>query len=118
MRVKTYGEVIEAYRVHEESKSIGPDGRPCSKKSRGLLGRRDVSMLGPTKHIGKESNKLDERLRAELLQEELFLNTYEDRTCGCGCSEPVTGRHQYASDSHKQAAYRSRIRARGLGECT
>jgi len=66
VRVKTYGEVIEAYRVHEEAKSVGPDGQPCGKKTRGLLGRRSVAMLNGGKHIGKESNRLEERMNEEL----------------------------------------------------
>ncbi len=108
VRVKTYGEVIEAYRVHEEAKSVGPDGEPCGKKTRGLLGRRDVSMLTVPKYVGKETNKLEERMREEVAREDAFLNVYEDRLCACECGEPVTGRQRYVDSAHKQRAYRLR----------
>ncbi len=62
VRVKTYGDVLAAYRVHPEPKSLGADGKPCGRHTRGLLNRRFVAttadLIG---YIGKESNKLDDR---------------------------------------------------------
>jgi hypothetical protein len=48
-------------------------------------------MLAGPKHIGKESNKLEERMREELEGEESFLNVYDGRKCRCGCNHRVTG---------------------------
>jgi hypothetical protein len=75
VRVQTYGEVIEGYRVHEESKSVGHDGEQCGKGTRGLLSRRHVFMLGKPSHVGKESNRLDERMREGLDDEAEHLNS-------------------------------------------
>jgi hypothetical protein len=38
--VKTYRSVLADYRTHPEAKSLGPDGEPCGKQTRGLLTRR------------------------------------------------------------------------------
>jgi hypothetical protein len=106
--VKAYGEIIEAYRVHEETKSVGPDREPCTKRTRGLLGRRDVSVLGTAKHVGKESNKLEERMREELDGGQAILNVYEERICACGCGVRVVGRSNYVDRAHKQRGWRVR----------
>ena len=57
--VKTYRDVLDAYLFHPESKSMGPDGKPCGRATRGVLDRRPVTCLGIA-YIGKESNKLEE----------------------------------------------------------
>ncbi len=77
VRVKTFGEVVEEYGVHEEAKSIGPDGELCRKKTRGLLGRRTVAMLGKPKDIGKESNRLEERMTDQVDGEADYMNILE-----------------------------------------
>ena len=58
-RLTTYGEIIEAYAVHQESKSAGSNGEPSSKGYRGLLRRRHV-IIESMHHIGKESNRLED----------------------------------------------------------
>lgn len=58
-RVQSFGEVIARYRMHPEAKSLGPVGRPCGKRTVGLLQRRPVT-LGELVHIGKETNRLEE----------------------------------------------------------
>jgi hypothetical protein len=58
-RLKTYSDVIRAYRFHPEFKSDAPDGGPCGRKTRGLLARTHVEAIGFV-YIGKESNKLEE----------------------------------------------------------
>jgi hypothetical protein len=58
-RVKTFGEVARAYRVHPEPKSLGPDDKPCWRATVGLLRRRPV-IATRVVHIGKESNELEE----------------------------------------------------------
>jgi len=60
-RVQTYRDVLAAFRTHPEAKSAGPDGRPCDRRTIGLLQRRVVrSLLELTAHVGKESNRLEE----------------------------------------------------------
>jgi hypothetical protein len=56
---KTYRDVLEAYRVRTEAKSLGPDGQPCGRRTEGLLSRRPVRALSLT-HVGKEANLLEE----------------------------------------------------------
>ncbi len=57
-RVKTYGEVIEEYEYHPESKCADADGNPCGKQTVGLLYRRHIG-IDLIKYIGKESNSLE-----------------------------------------------------------
>jgi len=59
VRLKTYGDVIRAYRLHPEVKSGDPRGGPCLRSTVGFLPRRHVIGVG-VRHIGKESNRLDE----------------------------------------------------------
>ena len=57
-RVKTYGDVIEDYEFHAESKCADANGNPCDKQTVGLLQRRHVKFVH-FKFIGKESNSLE-----------------------------------------------------------
>lgn len=57
-RVKKYGEVLEEYEFHPESKCADADGNPCDKQTIGLLQRRHVR-IDQLKFIGKESNSLE-----------------------------------------------------------
>jgi hypothetical protein len=58
VRVKTHGNVLEDYEYHPEAKCADSEGRPCSKKTVGLLQRRHLAIefIVP---IGKESNNLE-----------------------------------------------------------
>ena len=58
-RLKSYGEVIRAYRFHPEFKSDDPEGGVCRRDSRGLLRRTAIEAAGVV-YIGKESNKLED----------------------------------------------------------
>lgn len=62
VRVRTYGEILAAYEAHPEAKSLGPDGREVGRRTTGLLRRRPVECLPPVRYIGKEGNRLDERI--------------------------------------------------------
>jgi len=57
--LKTYGDVLRSYEFHPEVKCAGPDGKPCSKQTIGLLSRRHIR-IGQVRFIGKESNRLEE----------------------------------------------------------
>ena len=77
--IKSYRDVLNAYRLHPEAKSLGPDGKPCGRRTVGLLQRRPVQALTIT-HIGKETNLLDE-IQAGLVGEESnVLVEYTDPT--------------------------------------
>jgi hypothetical protein len=53
---KTYGDIVAQYRWHAESKSLGPDGNPCTSQSRGLLRRTPVT-ANELRYIGKETDR-------------------------------------------------------------
>jgi hypothetical protein len=59
VRVKTYGALIDEYGRHPESKSGDADGEPCTRATVGLLTRLHVR-AARVRHIGKESNHLEE----------------------------------------------------------
>jgi hypothetical protein len=53
---RSYGGILQSYRLHPESKFLGPDGTPCGPETRGLLKRMAVE--GVMKHpLRKESNR-------------------------------------------------------------
>lgn len=54
--VETFEELLHRYFHHPESKSLGPDGEPCQRKTRGRLQRPHV--IGGKRHrIGKEVDR-------------------------------------------------------------
>lgn len=59
IQVKSFGDVVDEYRVHPEPKSLGPDGTPCHRGTVGLLRRRPVYAAGVV-YLGKESNRYEE----------------------------------------------------------
>ncbi len=64
-RVDTFVDVVAKYETHPEAKALGPDGEPCGRLTKGLLRRRPVT-AGEIVLIGKEANRLEERLSGEL----------------------------------------------------
>ena len=50
------GDVVDRYRWHPESKSLGPDGNECAPSTHGLLRRSPVVVDG-IRYIGKETNR-------------------------------------------------------------
>lgn len=58
-RVKSYGDVLREYEYHPEAKCAEADGKPCGKRTVGLLRRRHIAIDG-FEYIGKESNKLEQ----------------------------------------------------------
>lgn len=59
VKIKTFRDVLNQYRVHSEAKSLGPDGELCSQATRGLLQRHPVEAAWIT-YMGKESNNLEQ----------------------------------------------------------
>jgi hypothetical protein len=77
-RIKTIEEVVNQYQYHPEAKSLGPDGKPCGRKTIGLLTRRPVIALYLVQ-IGKESNRLED-VEARLVHDVDNVSTeYRDR---------------------------------------
>jgi hypothetical protein len=66
IRVQTFANVLDRFRIHPEAKSAGPDGNPSDSWTSGLLGRLNVRVLAVF-HIGKESNFLEQQERGVLL---------------------------------------------------
>lgn len=62
VQVRTYGQVLAAYFAHPEAKSLDPDGKPVGRRTVGLLRRRPVEGLPVRRYIGKEGNRLDDRV--------------------------------------------------------
>jgi hypothetical protein len=58
--LETFATMAAAYASHPEPKSLGPDGLPCHRGTRGVLSRRHVSPATLV-HIGKEANRLEDR---------------------------------------------------------
>ena len=54
--VETFEELLHRYFYHPESKSLGPDGEPCQRKTRGRLQRPHV-IRGKRHRIGKEVDR-------------------------------------------------------------
>jgi hypothetical protein len=53
---QTFGYVLRLYRYHPESKSLAPDGTPCSANTRGLLQRASVTAV-KSRYVGKETDR-------------------------------------------------------------
>ena len=58
-RVKSYRDVLEEYATHPKPNSAGPNGRPCTRSTRGLITRLHVNAAS-IYYVGKESNFLGE----------------------------------------------------------
>jgi hypothetical protein len=58
-RVKTFGDVLEEYEFHPESKCADARGKCSTRQTQGLLYRRHIR-IDFIKYIGKESNSLEE----------------------------------------------------------
>jgi len=77
-RVKTYGEIIEDYAYHPESKCADANGQPSGKQTVGLLRRRHVR-IDSIAAIGKESNSLEEVEAGVVHDEQNVYTEYVDR---------------------------------------
>jgi len=53
----TYAHMIEEYIRHPEAKSLGPDGKPCTAETRGLLQRAHIT-AGRIRYIDKETSSM------------------------------------------------------------
>jgi hypothetical protein len=76
-RLKTYGDVVGEYAYHPESKSSDASGAPCGRQTAGLLQRRHV-LIGSLRHIGKESNRLEDVLGGAIVDPSKVYTDYVD----------------------------------------
>jgi hypothetical protein len=53
---QTFGYILRLYPLHPESKSLAPDGTPCTGHTRGLLQRVYVT-AGQHHYTGKETDR-------------------------------------------------------------
>ena len=53
---QTYGYVLQLYPYREESKSLAPDGSPCTARTRSVLQRASV-LAGQQHFVGKETDR-------------------------------------------------------------
>jgi hypothetical protein len=58
-RVKTFGELLQEYEFHPESKCSDSNGNPCERQTTGLLHRRHIQ-IEFMRYVGKESNSLED----------------------------------------------------------
>ncbi len=77
VRVTTYGDVVADYRLHPEHKSGDPRGGPGVRGSVGVLPRLHV-VATEVRHIGKESNRLEEVENGELSAADEVYTEYRD----------------------------------------
>jgi hypothetical protein len=54
---QTLEHVFRMHQLHPESKSLGPDGKPCTSLTRGLLQRTRITAVGKPRTIGKETDR-------------------------------------------------------------
>jgi hypothetical protein len=78
VRLRTYRDVYVDYRFHTESKSGDPSGGPGRRTSVGLLPRLHVAAAGAPRHIGKESNQLDDVEEGAVVDPEDVYVEYRD----------------------------------------
>jgi hypothetical protein len=52
----SFGTILNQYLKKEEAKSLGPDGKPCTKTTRGLLGRTRI-VARKIIPVGKETDR-------------------------------------------------------------
>jgi hypothetical protein len=76
-RVKTYGDVLDDYEYHPESKCADASGNICGKQTIGLLYRRHIE-INRIVYIGKESNRLEEVESGMIQNEDEVYTEYPD----------------------------------------
>ncbi len=100
---QTYRDVLGAYRVHPEAKSLASNGSPCGWHTTGLMQRRPVTAITTT-HVGKESNGLDDTQAGIVHDPDEVLTDYGNR-----------GRNPFRTVVLPVLASRSRKQLRDLG---
>ena len=109
-----FAHMIEEYIRHAEAKSLGPDGKPCTAETRGLLQRAHIT-AGQIRYIDKETTSM----WAE--SDDLSVITDNDET-GYRVPEYGKGRMMILPDSVKgemtEIVGLRELRRRGIGQHT
>jgi len=74
---KTYGDILQEYEFHPESKCADTIGNPCAQQTIGLLERRHIR-VEQIKYIGKESNALEDVESGLIHSEQSVYTEYPD----------------------------------------
>jgi len=64
--------------AHPEAKSLGPDGELVGRRTMVLLRRRPVEGVPPVRYIGKEGNRLDDRITGLITGPDEYRTEYVD----------------------------------------
>ena len=105
--LSTFGEILSNWLTHPESKMLGPDGRPCRYRTRGLLTPRSVH-VGQVSYVGRESNLIDERAAGEMLKPGDVVSTFATDEW-CGLIAPVLHSMTVAEAERRGAGKRDRL---------
>ncbi len=73
---RNFGDVIAQHYQHPESRSLGPEGKICGRRTHGVLSPRHIRVVGLA-HVGKEANELELVQADTVIEEEQVLNTYQ-----------------------------------------
>src|SRR5207244_263072 len=57
-QIRSFGDVLAEFVAHPETKSAATTGKPCDRKTRGMLERRRVGVSSVV-CVGKETNRLE-----------------------------------------------------------
>jgi hypothetical protein len=109
----TFAHMIEEYIRHAEAKSLGPDGKPCTAETRGLLQRAHIT-AGSIRYIDKETSSMWAQ------GDDLSVVTDNEET-GFRIIEYGNGRMVRVPDSVKRemrAMGLRELRRRGIGQHT
>ena len=102
----TTGQMLTDYLAHPEAKSLGPEGEPVGRHTVGLLRRRPVAGAIPVLYIGKEANRLEDRITGLVASPDEYRTEIRTRAGQSGaswsfrCSRPWT-----ATPSPRQQEY-------------
>jgi predicted nucleic acid-binding Zn ribbon protein len=104
--VQTYGDYYRDFRLHPESKALGPDGQPCHPWTRGVLSPRHVRIVRH-RRIGKEANRLNDQDESSV--DEGGGPEYPESICH-RCGKPVPLGQRWCSDACRKQAEREAVR--------
>jgi hypothetical protein len=109
-QLRDFAQVFREYYQHPESKSLAPDGSPCTANTRGLLRRRPIQAITPFRFTGKE---VDRHVQddANVFSDVRPLE-YQQEGSSSGSIDPVSAR-KLQSQSRRHL-----MRITGLGQHT
>lgn len=100
----TLGQIVRAHVLHPESKSLGPDGQPCTSLTRGLLQRTPVLAKGFPRIIGKETDRRWEQEEDPSLFEPTLVEYRPDETARITTDSRLQTKLRNCGRSYRQVA--------------